>query len=236
MRRRTNGFTILELTMVVAIIGLIMGALVIGQDVIFNSKITSVVAEVEKYRSATETFYDQYQQLPGDFNNAQDQWGAKASCAGAGLNVRSATSATCNGDGDGIMDSTATAEPFCFWQHLENAALLTEDYSCATGDGTNFYVPGTDIGKISKFAGGWIPGSFSATINDLALTSYNILNTVTYGTFTVTDALAIETKLDDGAPGTGNVQLSNAGGCVSGGAYVTTYQKPDCNLKIRIRN
>jgi prepilin-type N-terminal cleavage/methylation domain-containing protein len=65
-----HGFTLIELSIVIVIIGLIVAGVVSGQSLITQAKLRSVASEYNKYDSATNTFYLEYNALQGDMSNA----------------------------------------------------------------------------------------------------------------------------------------------------------------------
>ncbi len=115
-----KGFTLLELSIVLTIIGLVIGGISVGKDMIRNAELQSVITEIESYRTAVETFQSKYQSLPGDMPDAQNFW---SNCIDNGGN-------TCNGDGDGIIENTGS-ERVRFWQHLSLGELIDGTYTGA---------------------------------------------------------------------------------------------------------
>src|ERR1019366_6843373 len=66
----TAGFTLIEMSIVLVIIGLIVGSVLVGRDLIRAAELRSVISEVEKYKTAVMTFKGKYDCLPGDCANA----------------------------------------------------------------------------------------------------------------------------------------------------------------------
>ncbi len=95
-----KGFTLIEMSIVLVIIGLIVGGILKGQEIVENSRQKNALAEVERIRAAVNTFVDRYRALPGDFALAQG-------AAGVGRITTSAL--VINGDGDGIVEPVAAA-------------------------------------------------------------------------------------------------------------------------------
>src|SRR5437660_1073388 len=99
-----HGFTLLELSIVLVIIGLLIGGIFVGQSLIHNAQLNAVISEFNRYQTAVQSFKQQYNTLPGDMSNATSFWG---SAGGTGSDatcavVVSTTAATCNGNGDGM--------------------------------------------------------------------------------------------------------------------------------------
>lgn len=96
-----HGFTLIELSIVIVlvIIGLLVGAVLVGKDLIRAAELRSIASDKEIFRTAVYSFTTKYNAVPGDFTAAQTMWGAAASCTTA-----QTTTATCNGDGDGSIE------------------------------------------------------------------------------------------------------------------------------------
>jgi|GEM_PF-7046659 len=69
-----HGFTLLELAIVMAIIGLIAGGVVVGANMIEAAENRSLISDVEKYRTVVHTFKEKYGKFPGDLHNATRFW------------------------------------------------------------------------------------------------------------------------------------------------------------------
>ena len=140
-----KGFSIVELSIVLVIIGLLIGAVLAGKELIRQSKIQSVIKEANLYKTAIATFYLKYDALPGDMPNAVSYWGKRAGTWVDGVDNDCATlphgtepyrTETCNGNGDGRIgeaDTTNYHEWFRIWQHLKNAELITGEYTGVPG-------------------------------------------------------------------------------------------------------
>src|SRR5271156_1365895 len=61
-----RGFTLIELSIVLVIIGLIVGGVLVGRDLIASAQVRSQITQIEKYNTATNTFRAKYGYLPGD--------------------------------------------------------------------------------------------------------------------------------------------------------------------------
>lgn len=97
--RSQKGFTLIEMSIVLVIIGLIIGGILKGQEIVESSRSKNVLSEIERIRAATNTFVDRYKALPGDFRLAQDPTPNIA---------RITTSAqVVNGNGDGIVNGAS---------------------------------------------------------------------------------------------------------------------------------
>lgn len=143
---RESGFSLVELSIVLVILGLLTGGILAGQSLIRAAELRAVSTEYSRYNAAINSFRDKYFALPGDMPTAVKFWtaqaggtadGTDAACAALDVNTPSTTQATCNGNGDGRVSSygnTAFApimgyEVYRFWQHLANAGLIEGSYT-----------------------------------------------------------------------------------------------------------
>lgn len=216
-----QGFTLVELAIVLVIVGLIAGGVLVGRDLIRAAELKSIVTEYDKYQAAVNSFRTQYFALPGDLNNATSFWG-KDNTNCAGHTGAAATPGTCNGNRDNIINDAGgtagvTAEAFQFWKQLALAGLIEGVYSGLNGPGGNYVdsVIGTNI-PAARIAGvGWSvfyqAYSGTGTVPDMAAANHLWLGTKitgqnTYGRFiNPTDAWNIDGKIDDGRPLAGKV-------------------------------
>ena len=74
-RAETQGFSLVELSIVLVILGLLTGGILAGQNLIRASELRSVSTQINQLNTAFMTFRDTYFALPGDMRNAQDFWG-----------------------------------------------------------------------------------------------------------------------------------------------------------------
>ena len=115
-----RGFTLVELAIVLVIIGLVIAAVLKGQELIVSARLKSTINQVDGIRAATNTFRDKYNNLPGDFANAQVRIGDIAGVTWAAL-----------GDGDGVIEGDGVAAPavgeetVLFWNQLSAANMIS---------------------------------------------------------------------------------------------------------------
>lgn len=105
-----QGFTLIELSIVLVIIGLLVGGVIKGQELIKGARQNNLENAFQGYVAAVNNYMGTYRALPGDDNRV----------AGAGERWSSITNMT-DGNGDGVLD--AGEEPD-FWQHLRAAGLI----------------------------------------------------------------------------------------------------------------
>lgn len=215
---RQQGFTLIELSIVLVIIGLIVGGILVGQDLIKAAEIRATIAQSEKYNSAVNTFRSKYNGIPGDLLETNAV--AFGLCPVAGC-----TGATTVGLGDGnglIQDATnanlPVGEPLIFWQQLSVAGLVDGAYGTAlttAGEAAADAAPPDPYLPPAKMGRGnyWHVGSANG-FNYYLIGGDTKLTAAGAYTFalkiTPIEAYDIDVKIDDGAPNTGIVQARKA--------------------------
>lgn len=114
-----NGFTLIELSIVLVTIGLLVGGVLVGQDLIKGAEVRAQITQIEKFNTAANTFYGKYGYLPGDMTqSAAAEFGFLNPSTRAGTQGR--------GDGNGVIEGYSydtnsfmggldqTGEPFFF--------------------------------------------------------------------------------------------------------------------------
>ncbi|MDX2095961.1 MAG: type II secretion system protein [Alphaproteobacteria bacterium] len=222
---RTQAFSLVELSIVLVILGLLVGGVLSGQSLIRAAELRSVNTEYQRYATAIGTFRDKYFALPGDMNNASSFW----TTAG-------------NGDGDGVIENHGTAannEISLFWIHLANASLVEGSY---TNVGGTAMTPATHNPRAKLNGAGWnIAGLGTVAVTGVASPGTGVTAPAastfyanSYGNAFVfgagTDALLptgvlrseeawnIDTKMDDGKPDSGTVTTLESQGSATAGA------------------
>ena len=227
-----RGFSLVELSIVLVILGLLTGGILTGQTLIRASELRAVTTEFQRYQSAVNTFRDKYFALPGDMRNATDFWTEQASGIGCAT-ASSTTMATCDGDGDGRIVSISTShEGFRFWQQLTNAGLIEGTYWGVSGGTANDYITSNENSPASKFNSSyWFAWNWdlydNVGINDFFFAHPSFSNILQIGrhvadshthgpAFKPEEVWNIDTKLDDGKPASGNVTTSPYNDCTNG--------------------
>jgi len=247
MPRRSDakaGFTLIELSIVLVVIGLIVGGVLVGRDLIRAAELRKIITNVNSYNSAVMTFKSKYNSLPGDIPNATAFWPAKTGCINDYPTPQDySTERVCNGDDNGIIGvdphtSSQTQEIWAFWQHMALAGLIPGDYTGqnAGGERRGAYSVNSPSGPFNGIygffnPGGYIDGDWTNnyysgvykngyifTQDGFHLQGDNITHILT-----PTEMYSVDSKVDDGKPGTGNIKsYKNADGSGLGVNCVTT--------------
>lgn len=220
MQIHHRAFSLVELSIVLVILGLLVGGVLSGQSLIRAAELRSVTATYSTYAAAVRSFQDKYFALPGDMTNATQFWG---SAGGTGADIACFTAQTtgarntCNGNGDGQIFSSAFdySERFASWKHLANAGLIEGNYSGVTAGAAGTYTEslGTNVPR-AKLSNGFFDLTFEpanatlyATASQLNINAIGIYATgsAARGILKPEEAWNIDTKFDDGSPVYGKV-------------------------------
>ena len=114
MKTKQTGFTLVEIAIVLVIIGLLLGGILKGQEMITQAKIKNVINDMNGITAALNSYQDRYRSLPGDDKGATARWGATIA----------------QGDGDGVISGkwvplAVTDETALFWHHLRLAGFIS---------------------------------------------------------------------------------------------------------------
>lgn len=227
--KKQNGFTLIELSIVLVIIGLIVGGVVAGKALIQQAEVRSVASKLLQFESSYNAFRLKYNCIVGDCPNATDFFGANYIPFSASCNTM--TNGFGNGDGNGFIDGGGSGW-FCESRqaakslelsNLLPTAFLTPCWDTSIFKGINdgcafFHVddiynrtPALKLNSISWF--------------------YVTSGIYPYGGATMSPVItgAIDTKIDDGKPATGkfrglDTEPKSGGGitansCVTSGVY-----------------
>jgi prepilin-type N-terminal cleavage/methylation domain-containing protein len=196
MKRNQSGFTLIEIAIVLVIIGLLLGGVLKGQELINSAKVKNLANDFKNVPVFIYGYQDKFKALPGDDLNADTHVGG----------VKATTPASKQGNGviDGAWDTTTqTDESWLFWQHIRLAGFGpgSTDTTDANGD----YIP--------KNAFGGNLGVTNST-TDSPITAAPSAGPGIKGTYVVCSgsipgkfAKQLDVTLDDGNTATGSVMV-----------------------------
>jgi len=119
-RTHKKGFTLVELSITLVIIGLLIAAITSGSHLIQAAKINKVISELSGHATAAYDFKDKYGFWPGDMPNATSFWEGTV---------------TTNGDGNEQINNDTKEENLLAWYHLSKADFIPGDYTGTPGSG-----------------------------------------------------------------------------------------------------
>lgn len=193
-----HGFTLVELSVVLVIIGLILGAVLLGRDLIKAAEIRAAVSELSTIQAAVVMFKDKYKALPGDMNDATTYW----------------PGVTSNGNGNDVLSSSDVAqdqEGGYLWHHLGLSGLYqtfkrpnAANFSNHYGVNTPQILPNTAVVGQRRSTGHM---RYATLSNYIQLGKYHDASggSVTCAAVDANTAYLIDTKMDNGNPSSGNV-------------------------------
>jgi prepilin-type N-terminal cleavage/methylation domain-containing protein len=180
-----SGFTLVEIAIVLVIIGLLLGGILKGQEMITQAKIKNLINDFNGVTVAVTSYQDRYRSLPGDDGNADTRWTTPAPAP--------------KGNGDGTItglynaDQTApTAESRLFWHHLRLAGFVP---GLTTGVGAGNQPINAAGGMIGVESG--VVGTNGLGFTSLIICFSNLPEKV---------ASAIDGQMDDSSPNTGQLR------------------------------
>jgi len=210
--RRQTGFTLVEIAIVLVIIGLLLGGILKGQEMIVQAKIKNVMAEMSGVGAAYYGYRDRYRAIPGDDKDAGTRWTGSQSGDNNGI-VAGAYNQDCAG-----TLSLPTWESCYWWDHLRRSGFVagngleqplnafTGKIGVQTGDGSSATAPAAAL------------ASGGVGLTGIIVCSANLLDKV---------AIALDAQMDDGQIGAGVVramkQTTPGSPAISAAADTTPY-------------
>jgi prepilin-type N-terminal cleavage/methylation domain-containing protein len=190
MGKGQGGFTLVEIAIVLVIIGLLLGGILKGQEMITQAKIKNVIADISGVSAAMYGYQDRYRALAGDDKKANRWTGATP------------------GDGDGVIRgayiAAATEESMLFWDHLRRAGFISggsgaeNPFNAINGKIGVQTSDGTAPGGPTFIAGVLSDGAATPTVfTSLLLCSANLPDKI---------AISVDAQMDDGDGKKGNVR------------------------------
>lgn len=222
-RYQQSAFSLVELSIVLVILGLLTGGILGGQALIRAAELRSVSTDYNRYATSMQTFRDKYFSIPGDFRDSTRFWGRQVATADCVTNSSAATNTagTCDGNGDGVIDWGAagvqSGELFQFWRHLANAGLIEGNYTGLAGPANNQdSTLGVNLPRSRISNAGWaimtigVFGDSEMYQMDYRPTMFEFGASVPSGrvwgrALRPEEAWNIDTKVDDGRPAYGKV-------------------------------
>ena len=222
--KRQKGFTLIEIAIVLVIIGLLLGGVLKGQELINTARVRAMNNTVDGITAAWFSFQDRYRSFPGDYLSASSQ----VNLPGAPI----------GGDGNGLVNTDS--ERALVWVHLDAAGYLTGGYTnTAATVANNAYDCPPTVCPDNGFGSG-MNLSYGTLVQTGAANAHELIS----GRGIPVEVIAeLDRKVDDGSANSGAMQLGKAGTgwggpdmalCIAGANY--QLQNPGDNCAAVFRN
>jgi prepilin-type N-terminal cleavage/methylation domain-containing protein len=183
-----RGFTLIEIAIVLVIIGLLLGGVLKGQELITSARVRNIISQQDGIKAAFFGFQDRYRALPGDYAAASSNINCAIPCV--------------NGNGNGLIEPGN--ESLSAWHHLNAAGFLNGSYSVTSG----VTVPGPGTSPTNPYSV-FLEIVFDANYGGAAgVTPVAKHNLKTGGQIPVEIIAEVDRKIDDGLPFQGAFQFS----------------------------
>lgn len=203
MKKNNNAFTLVELSIVLIVIGLLLAGIFGGRALIYSAKLKGTIKEITDTLDVVDKFKVQYGSLPGDLPDAFAVFGA--------VNCPDDDAPTgCNGNENGFIDSPD--EIYRAWQHLQLSNIIDDSYP-GIGDQIPQHTvsAGNNVPRLEYYDSAafvlFQQNLFILSPNDVNMGMQENIggNIDAWAVIPVRDAFYIDQKIDNGRPGTGMI-------------------------------
>jgi len=196
--RKQHGLTLIETGLVLVVVGLLLGVMLKGQELLNVARMRSLIALNDGIKAAYFGFRDRYRALPGDYSSASANIPNCGSCEIG------------NNDGQ-ILLAGGPDESTAAWEHLSKAGFITGSYTYKAGDpvgATN--TPVNPYGSLMQLI-------YDNAYQDGNNTTGPIRHNLKTGNMIPSNILAeVDRKMDDGKATDGQFRFSPFGGADTG--------------------
>lgn len=206
---KPHGFTLIEIAIVLAIIGLLVSGIMTGQELIASARVRGLIAQQDGVKSACLGFLDRFRSYPGDYGQASTNIPGCAACV--------------NGNGNGFIRSIAAGdaidEHIAVWDHLSKAGFINGNFTYAAGAETPASVPTNPYLRHVRVIYDNVYGANTGAPRHNVKTGNQIPSGI---------LAEIDRKIDDGNPMSGAFVFSNYDGGGTGGTPPTGGGAGEC--------
>ena len=192
--RKERGFTLIEIAIVLVIIGLLLGGVLKGQELITSARVRNLISQQDGIKAAFFGFQDRYRALPGDYAAAQN-------------NISNSNG---NGNGNGRIEDNAAGsgviphEEILAWNHLTMAGFMNGSYTMASSSTADPDADNNPVNPYSVYVKIIYDNEYGTQVG-AAPAKHNLK---TGGQVPVEIVAEVDRKIDDGKPYKGGVQFS----------------------------
>ena len=201
MKRNQSGFTLIEIAIVLVIIGLLLGGVLKGQELINSAKVKNLATDFRNIPVYIYGYQDKFRALPGDDPNLTAHLTGATPCT----NAPTVTAGKCS-VGNGLIDgnwydTTVASESYVFWQHVRLAGLASGPTDTTLA--STVYLPVNAAGgAIGIQSNNGFNSTNSLAAVSLMTGSYIICSQGILGKF----VKQLDTTMDDGNTDTGSMR------------------------------
>jgi prepilin-type N-terminal cleavage/methylation domain-containing protein len=212
---KSRGFTLIEIAIVLVIIGLLLGGVLKGQELITGARVRNLISQQDGIKAAFFGFQDRYRALPGDY-------------ASATVNIVNASG---DGNGNGRIEDAGSGsvphEEILAWNHLTAAGFMNGSYAMSASSVSTPAADNTPVNPYSVY----VQIIYDNKYGVAGSVNPNKHNLKTGGQVPVEIIAEVDRKIDDGKPSSGGFQFSDytppsgtapdSTTCTTGGANAT---------------
>jgi prepilin-type N-terminal cleavage/methylation domain-containing protein len=197
--RKQAGFTLIEIAIVLVIIGLLLGGVLKGQELITSARVRNLISQQDGVKAAYFGFLDRFRSLPGDYSLASTNI----------ANVAVGANGNGNGQIQSVLGGGTIDEHIAVWDHLAKAGFINGSYTYALLPETPASVPANPYIRYIQVIYDNVYGTGAGAVRHNIKTGNQIPSEI---------LAEIDRKIDDGNPVGGVFQFSTYNGGAGGTA------------------
>jgi len=202
MSKHSSGFTLVEMAIVLVIIGLLVGSVLSGQELIQSARVRNLISQQDGIKAAFFGFQDRYRALPGDYSAAN-------------ANIACTPGPCINGNGNGRIEAgggAAIHEEILAWNHLTAAGFINGSFTMASSSVATPAPANTPVNPYGAYMQVAYDGLWGVSSNELGPNKVFKHSVKTGNQIPVEVIAEVDRKIDDGRPYSGSFQFSTFSG------------------------